>query len=46
MSDVFSVAMPLRDEVRLDRAVFAPAHNLAVLPAAAKSLPLVRLSAV
>lgn len=41
-----SIGMPLRDEVRLHRAVFAPADDLPVLPAAAKSLPLVRLGAV
>lgn len=41
-----SVAVPLRDEVGLDRAVFAAADDLPVLPAAAESLPLVSLGAV
>lgn len=41
-----SVTMPLRNEVGLDRAVFAAADDLPVLPAAAQSLPLVSLGAV
>lgn len=41
-----SVAMPFWHEVRLDRAVFAPADNLPVLPATAQGLPLVSLGAV